>query len=566
MPKRVKHSVTKTIAKSMLLIVLLSLVTTNLAIVTLASSINDAEAINVAGSMRMQSYRLGYDIETDSDEFSAHIDQFERSIYSSSMKQLQKFYVPDDITQDYYRLISRWHQLKTILNSDDQKEYAIALEQFVSQIDDFVFKLQTFSERKLIILAWVGGLGLSSIFLVSVFVVRYVRKEIVRPLHSLVSASEQIKNRTFNVLLDGSRTNEMGILNRAFNQMAIDLDSLYKGLEKAVNEKTHKLQHANLSLEVLYKSSQELTASRITHDNFEAILFQISNVEGIKGVRLEISQPGERNDVLEVGHISCSDSKQKSLQLDGVHLGTFYWQSELPCPDQALIDNFVHILSRAIYYNQAQQQSEQLLIMEERATIARELHDSLAQSLSYLKIQVTLLKKVLAKQDPNPHTDKINAVISELHSGVSEAYTQLRELLTTFRLTLNEGSFGLALQEMLVQLGEQTDAKIHLDNQLSTIELEANQQVHLIQLIREATLNSIKHAHATKIDVECIEQDNTVTVSITDDGIGYDKDIEKLNHYGMAIMHERASRLNGHLEVRSIRPKGCAVVLTYQRS
>ncbi|MGC9491499.1 ATP-binding protein, partial [Vibrio genomosp. F10] len=170
------------------------------------------------------------------------------------------------------------------------------------------------------------------------------------------------------------------------------------------------------------------------------------------------------------------------------------------------------------------------------------------------------------KQDPNPHTDKINAVISELHSGVSEAYTQLRELLTTFRLTLNEGSFGLALQEMLVQLGEQTDAKIHLDNQLSTIELEANQQVHLIQLIREATLNSIKHAHATKIDVECIEQDNTVTVSITDDGIGYDKDIEKLNHYGMAIMHERASRLNGHLEVRSIRPKGCAVVLTYQRS
>ncbi|MCV5959610.1 histidine kinase, partial [Escherichia coli] len=81
------------------------------------------------------------------------------------------------------------------------------------------------------------------------------------------------------------------------------------------------------------------------------------------------------------------------LTLDGEHLGSLYWKAGLPCPNETLIDNFVQILSRAVYYNRAQRQAEQILLMEERATIARELHDSLAQALSYLKIQVALLKR-----------------------------------------------------------------------------------------------------------------------------------------------------------------------------
>ncbi|MEZ9231664.1 nitrate/nitrite two-component system sensor histidine kinase NarQ [Vibrio amylolyticus] len=566
MLKRVKHSVTKAVAKAMLLIVLLSLITTSLAIITLASSLNDAEAVNVAGSMRMQSYRLAYDVETESVDVAAHMHQFERSIYSPSMKQLQDFYVPQDITHDYYQLIIRWHELKMVLTSQDKEQYSKVVALFVSQIDDFVFKLQMFSERKLKVLAWVGGLGLGAILLVSVWVVRYVRKEIVGPLRSLVVASEQIKDRTFDVWLDTSSQSEMGILNRTFNQMAADLGSLYTGLEQAVNDKTHRLQHANQSLGMLYRSSQELTASRITHDNFQAILNQVANIEGVRCAKIEIIEKGEKNSEFYAGEFCDDYDKRKAFELDGVQLGFLYWKSALPCPDQALIDNFVQILSRAIYYNQAQRQAEQLLIMEERATIARELHDSLAQSLSYLKIQVSLLKKVLAKQESNDQTDKADLVINEIHNGISSAYTQLRELLTTFRLTIKEGSFGEALREMLSQLEQQTDAKIVLTNELTSTELEVNQVVHLLQLIREATINAIKHADASLIEVNCLEQNNLVTVSIVDDGIGFEKSVEKLNHYGTTIMHERASRLNGDLKIDSSKDRGCTVTLTYQRA
>lgn len=568
--KNVKKSVTRTIASAMLLILLLSVATTGFAIFTLASSLNDAEAVNVAGSMRMQSYRLAHDIQIKSVDYSSHIDAFEHSIYSPSMKALQHWSVPEDITHDYYRLIMRWHELKSVLRGDNPAEYQLLVAGFVKQIDEFVFKLQSFSEQKLINLAWIGGLGLGGILCVSMFVVHFVRLEVVRPLRALVFASEQIKNRSFNISLDVSSDNEMGILTRTFNRMATDLGKLYRGLEQAVDEKTRKLQHANQSLEVLYDSSKELTASRINQDNFQAILQHIASLEGIKAVKLEIEQLGEPSWILMEGEECCHDCDEdchsKALTLDGEHLGYLYWKAGLPCPNEALIDNFVQILSRAVYYNRAQRQAEQILLMEERATIARELHDSLAQALSYLKIQVALLKRSVKNLPDEKAIAQANQVIAELDTGLSAAYTQLRELLTTFRLTIKEGSFGQALQDMVETLNEQTVADITLKNRLSSTELDAHQQVHLLQLIREAAINAIKHAQADNIHIQCLDNDGKVTVTVTDDGIGFEHQDEKLNHYGMSIMQERAARLHADLHIEASSNKGCTVKLEFQHS
>ncbi|MGR5231151.1 nitrate/nitrite two-component system sensor histidine kinase NarQ [Vibrio rotiferianus] len=566
----VKKSVTRTIASAMMLILLLSVATTGFAIFTLASSLNDAEAVNVSGSMRMQSYRLAHDIQSKSVDYSSHIDLFEQSIYSHSMLALQHWSVPEDITKDYYRLILRWHELKSVLKSQDRDQYLVLVAGFVKQIDAFVFKLQHYSEQKLINLAWIGGLGLGGILFVSMFVVHFVRLEVVRPLRALVFASEQIQNRSFNVSLNVSSDNEMGILTRTFNNMAHDLGQLYRGLEQAVNEKTRKLQHANQSLQVLYDSSKELTASRIHQDNFQAILQHIVSLEGIRAVKLEIDQIGEPNWILTEGEECChdcdSECHSKTLTLDGEHLGYLHWKAGLPCPNESLINNFVQILSRAVYYNRAQRQAEQLLLMEERATIARELHDSLAQALSYLKIQVSLLKRSVKGLPDEVAVAQTAQVISELDTGLSAAYTQLRELLTTFRLSIKEGSFGQALQEMVATLDDQTTAIISLNNQLSSTELDAHQQVHLLQLIREATINAIKHAKAESINIECLESDGFVTVKVEDDGVGFDRQDEKLNHYGMSIMQERAARLHADLSVDAQRDKGCTVTLEFQQS
>ncbi|GMQ48955.1 nitrate/nitrite two-component system sensor histidine kinase NarQ [Vibrio sp. 10N] len=565
--KKPTKSVTGTIAKAMILILLLSLMTTNFAILTLASSLNDAEAVNVSGSMRMQSYRLANDIQIDSPQYQSHVEQFERSLYSSSMKALQSWDVPEEITQDYYQVIVRWHELKKVLMSDDRQQYLLLVEDFVDGIDHFVLKLQEHSENKLIRLAWAGGIGLGGILIVAIYVVLFVRKQIVRPLGQLISASEQIQNRYFDVKVDLRSDNELGILGRAFKNMADDLGKLYRGLEDAVNEKTHKLQHAHQSLQVLYQSSQELTATRISHENFRAIISYIYSIEGITAVELQVTEVEGTPWVATEGKFNGNSERIKALRLDGETLGQLRYQFGLPCPDEQLVDNFVQILARAVYYNKSQRQTEQLILMEERATIARELHDSLAQSLSYLKIQVTLLNRSITKELGSLEGSYSSAVLNDIREGLDNAYIQLRELLTTFRLSIKEGTFGEALTEMLNQLDSQTPADIELDNQMSSLELGANEQVHILQLIREAVLNAIKHAQASKIQVSCIEGDSAVvTVKITDNGVGFDQAKDKLDHYGMSIMKERATRLNADFSIHSSKNQGCEVRFTFQRT
>ncbi|MGR5251251.1 nitrate/nitrite two-component system sensor histidine kinase NarQ [Vibrio astriarenae] len=554
-----KKSVTKNIVYAMSLIVLLSVATTSFAIYTLTSSLNDAEAVNVSGSMRMQSYRLAHDIQIQSSDFEFHIQQFEQSIFSESMQSLDDWRVPDHIANDYQLLIKRWQELKTVLEGEQPQRYLPLVASFVKQIDDFVLKLQIFSEQKITKLTVVGGLGLGGIVLASIYVVLYVRREIVYPLRELAIASERIQNRSFDVELSHESKTEMGVLTRTFSNMAKDLGKLYRGLEQAVDEKTQELQKANTSLHVLYRSSQELADARINIDNFQAILRHIVSIDSIGKVQLDIDDDDSSVSLCE-GEAEQAEVIHRELYLDGEHLGSLHFYCIQEAPEHTLLDNFAQILARAIFYNQAQRQAEQLLLAEERATIARELHDSLAQSLSYLKIQVALFKKQMTKLEMSSGAAN---TVAELDTGLSDAYTQLRELLTTFRLTIKEGNFGVALKEMLSQLDDQTSAMIVLENGLSSVELDAHQQVHLLQLIREATINAMKHADAGRIQVSCSEEQGEIVVSVTDNGTGFSDGEAKINHYGMSIMRERAERLNGQLTVNSQHDSGTEVRLVF---
>ncbi|PSW19596.1 nitrate/nitrite two-component system sensor histidine kinase NarQ [Photobacterium sanctipauli] len=560
MQNRPQKPVTTTIARAMLAILLLSVATTSFALLTLASSLNDAEAVNVSGSLRMQSYRLAYDIETESPALLEHLDQFEKSLFSPSMAALEHWTVPTDIKVHYYNLIGRWESLHPLLNNGNERAFLAEVEQFVDRIDQFVYELQEFSIIKLQVLSVVGGLGLSLILIVALFTIHFTQRKIVAPLTELVSASEQIQEGQFNLSLKVKSDNELGILADTFTTMAAELGKLYRNLEKTVDEKTRRLRQANDSLQVLYDCSQELKESRLTSKNFAAMLDTLLAIEGLTAAKLIIEESNGVNTEINSGTPTEGNWHYQDLELDGQSLGQLWWQYTLPCPDQHLLENICRTLARGIYYSKAQKQAEQLLLMEERATIARELHDSLAQSLSYLKIQVTLLKRQLGAND------KENAmiIIGDIDTGLSNAYTQLRELLSTFRLTIKEANFGEALIEMLKPLEEQSDALLIIDNQLSSLNLDAQHQVHLLQLIREAVLNAIKHAKADEIIVTCRQDNCDVTISIKDDGEGFNPHNEKLNHYGLAIMAERSSRLNGNLDIKTTQGAGSEVILDFQ--
>ncbi|SMY31687.1 nitrate/nitrite two-component system sensor histidine kinase NarQ [Photobacterium andalusiense] len=557
------NSVTTTIGRSMVAILFLVSTTISLALCMLVSSLNDAAAINTAGSLRMQSYRLAFDIETQSPLLNTHTVAFEQSLISPTMQALHHWYVPQKIQDHYTELLLSWRAVRSQLEQMDKDGYLTQVAPFVERIDQFVFELQQSSENKLHLLALISAMGLLLILMVVLFTIQFTQRQIVTPLNQLMAGCKKIKQHQFSLIINNNSDNELGILARTFTQMAEDLNKFYADLEHNVNEKTHRLRHANESLQVLYNCSQQLSVSRLTHQHFQHMLETLIAIDGLTAAKLIIVEPNNTTTEIMVGNHQSTAWHQQSLLIDGEIMGQLWWQYQLPCPDIALIENIANIISRGIYYNRAQKQTEQLLLMEERATIARELHDSLAQSLSYLKIQLTLLKRQLKTPTINsPQWQTVQTIDEEL----SNAYTQLRELLSTFRLTIKEANFNEALNQLLAPLQQQTSAQFRVDNQLPSMALIAHNQVHLLQIIREAILNAIKHANASYISVSCHQHQQMINVEITDDGIGFDPSQSKLNHYGLNIMQERASCLKGQLTIHSHIGNGSQIKLQFALS
>ncbi len=185
---------------------------------------------------------------------------------------------------------------------------------------------------------------------------------------------------------------------------------------------------------------------------------------------------------------------------------------------------------------------------EERAAIARELHDSLAQSLSYLKIQVSLLQAMLKKNSSDK--SEVDTVLQELRGTLSTANLQLRELITTFRLTMHGKTFAQALEDSIDEFERRSSIAFDLDNRLPLGELTAAEEMQLLLIIREALCNVVRHSHATYCWVSVwLKDDGAVYVSVEDNGIGIQTIDDAEHHHGLIIMQERARNLGGTLRI-----------------
>lgn len=555
------RSVSSAIGRSMLLILFMASLIALVAMVTLFYSVPDAKAINLSGSLRMQAYRMAYEISREQPVYS-RLNQFEQTLHAAELQETQRWITPASLRRTYSRVLSEWAVMRQHIENDTPERYSANTEQFVSAIDEFVNEMQYHVEFKVRMLALAEGLGLLAIIVIAWFTVRFTRRQVVAPLNQLVACARQIEQRNFHLYLPPRWPNELGELSGAFATMASELDKLYRDLEGKVEEKTAKLQQANDTLSFLYSTAQKLHEAPLSSRTLAKLLDRAAAHQRIAHIRLTrferntmpvyiTGRTGWPGDLEGVEHFY--------LQMDEQEYGRLDLISDFPI-DQRLMKNFAMLLAQVLHKDQSLLQHQRLLLMEERAVIARELHDSLAQALSYLKIQATLLKRSFAKGQ----SEKAEQAMQQIDEGLGNAYTQLRELLGTFRLTIGDADLGEAIAVMLDQLKPQTQADIELDYRLSSSDLEAGQHIHILQLIREAVLNAIKHANARVIDVRCETlSDGTIRVQVTDDGVGIGSSKSAVNHYGLSIMNERASKLRGQLSVSDRTPQGTCVDLIF---
>ncbi|RKF20215.1 nitrate/nitrite two-component system sensor histidine kinase NarQ [Alginatibacterium sediminis] len=506
--------------------------------ISLATSLKDAEAVNVAGSLRMQSYRLAYGISSGQPNLNDKIAAFEQSLHAPSLSRYSNDWIYKDQAGDYFALQQHWARLKPFLLSDNPQLFLDEVVTFVSEIDKFVEGLQYLSENKILTLVGVQLFAFVIMALLFASLQNYLKRYLVEPLQGLASMAKRIEAGQFNVESPTTSCLEIHKLSDTMSTMTKQLESMYSTLEQQVSDKTNQLQTTNRELSSLYAvqgilQQLELSDLHLLH-SLDILIEQLD----ISGACLQLNA---RKQTLLRGQDQTWN--WVGLSFNQLEFG------QLGLPQHVdgyapLIQAYGLAISRALHFERHIVQQQKLLILDERATIARELHDSLAQSLSYMKIQISLLKREL---DNNPVNDKTQSYIDELQMVISQSYLQLRQLLTTFRLSVKEALLSESLKAIVKQLDEQSQHRIQLYSQLSNDNLPADLQIHVIQLVREATINAIKHAQCDNIQINCSQNKREITIRVEDNGASDANLIAKADHFGLQIMRERSERLNGQL-------------------
>lgn len=555
-------SLTSTILGLMLTLILLSSGLATFAIINLSYSLGDTRTINASGSLRMQSYRLMFYANSGSEQADEKIEEFEKTLYSEALKRSVVWYSPDALAEQYRLVIKKWKVMKSYILDENSRLYAASLKDFVDTIDLLVLETEQHAAFKLKLLAASQIFGLGLMLFIAFLAVRFTKKKVVTPLKQMMDSANTISKGNFDIQMPKTEYVELTALSHALESTAKELSTLYSDLESQVEDKTLALTRSNNELTLLYDNLVMLHSGTLDIKTLKKALNQLSKHEPQTFLRLVISQDKEDKQVIESDNgwpLSTVNQIHYPLKFEDYELG--YLEVISDAPNHPLFDNFAIMIARSIVIFNAGEQKQQLALMEERGVIARELHDSLGQILSFLKIQVNLLSKGLDSACRSP---RVEGLIAEINEGVNTAYVQLRELLSTFRLTMSDPNLNHAIEAMLEQLRSQSKLSISLDYKLPLQLLGAHQHIHVLQLTREATLNAIKHSQANHINITCYKSSAShVTISISDDGVGIEQLKERDQHFGIGIMHERASRLSGIVEFGSNPAGGTTVSLTF---
>jgi len=200
-------------------------------------------------------------------------------------------------------------------------------------------------------------------------------------------------------------------------------------------------------------------------------------------------------------------------------------------------------------------------VSQERALLARELHDSIAQSLVFLKIQVSLLRQALQRAD----AAQIEQTLGEIDAGVLESTNDVRELLVHFRTRTNHDDMEHALRTTLQKFEHQSGIKTELDLRGQALELPHDVQLQVLHVVQEALSNVRKHAHASRVWLQ-VERGPQWRFRVRDNGRGFvarapaDSD----THVGLHIMRERAERIGASVRIDSQPGHGTEVCLELQ--
>jgi nitrate/nitrite-specific signal transduction histidine kinase len=446
----------------------------------------------------------------------------------------------------------------------------------------------------------------------AIFAALYMTQNIANPITDLASTASRIAQGDLEPIANVVRDDEVGALARAFNSMTAQLRDLINSLEQRVLERTRDFQEANsaleqralqletsaqvgreitsiLDIEVLLNRVVELIQSAfgyyhvqvflLDNDAKQLVLGASSGNRNIQHHRLDVRARSINSEAAQTGKIQLvNDAFQNSSFLFDDMLPET--RSELVVPlkvgdrvigtldvhdsklnafteeDRLVIQSLGDQIAVAIENARLYDKSKELAVLEERNRLARELHDSVTQSL-YSLVLFTEGWRRMSKSDGG---EKIEEYLSRIGEITQQSLKEMRLLILELRPpTLEQEGLVGALQKRLDTVEKRVgiSARVVMED---FIEFPASVEEELYRIAQEALNNSLKHARATKVTVRIFVKDKHTTLEIMDDGTGFDPQaVEGRGGMGLANMSERARRIGGNLSIHSLSGQGTMV-------
>lgn len=443
-------------------------------------------------------------------------------------------------------------------------------------------------------------LGIGSLFAIEYLLFRWV----IRPLKNLGAGIDKLWVGDLNVRVQPACDDEIGQITEGFNKMAERLRDSYENLEQKVADKTASVEEKNNHLTQLYEMTSYLAHRQDIDDIFEgfqnrvlgltladACLVQLKDEKddvlgvaashGIAGdvlkavndwhdavipaeqildksypIFLRLSEmQGEYSSVfVSAGFQQCYCFQIRSSNVKGICTLFYKTRYPLPAPRMRLMESFSTHFAVAIENTRLSARDEQFAIVQERQLFSQGLHDSIAQTLSFLNLQTQFLSDAIRNDDLLLRDESLE----NIREGVQECYVDVRELLVNYREKLHKTNFIDGVRTVIQRFETQSHVEATLRVSGEGVEPDPRQKLQIIFIIQEALSNVRKHAQADNVDVR-IENEKDLTVTILDDGVGIDSDIveiKKGRHVGLSIMAERAARIGATVTVTRASPIG----------
>jgi len=582
-------------------------------------------AINDTGSLRMRANRVAVELmrpqagrEVRTTEQIAILDETIARLARGN--PARPLFIPNDnaIRAQWHDVAAYWRDIMKpaalrSIGQPDASSYLETLPEFVARADTLVRMIEQDNAGKTTslrlsqgVLAAIASAGtLAMIYLLYLW--------IISPVLRLRDGLQRMADREFSTRLPVESQDEFGVLARGYNRMADELQDLYTSLEQRVEQKTAQLAAQNRDIGALYDMAAFLNQPNEIEAMCDGFLRRVMLQFDAEAGSIRALDPnneklnlvvsvGLSDDLVESEHcmkvddcycgvatrqagvIVIQDFRQSPPDMDlncqrdgfasvavfrivtrdevlGSYSLHFRTQRRLLASESQLLETLGQHLGVALDNRRLSAQARQLAVVQERGLVAQGLHDSLAQGLNFLNLQLQMLDAAIKRGDE----EEVSEILPLLRTGVDESYQDVRELLTNFRSKLSQGDLQAAIEDTVARFRRQTAIDTNLTfSQGEGAPLQPEQQLQVLFILQEALSNVRKHSEASRVRI-AVENGRDFTLLIADDGQGYDPaDVAERgeSHGGLHIMRERAARMRAVIKLESQPGAGTRVALT----